>query len=68
MKHKEIKSKFILVRWLCRHNWFYLDDVRGFFGIQQCEKCGEYRTNYSELFSTSFSLSVPMGYREEKKK
>ena len=38
----EIKEKIFFKRWFCNHKNEALDDLRGFFGITQCIKCGQW--------------------------
>ena len=42
---KEKQKKIFFKRWFCKHDYKEPDEIRGFFGILQCQKCG----NWSQL-------------------
>ena len=49
----ERKEKIFHKRWFCNHNYKCLDDMRGFFGITQCVKCGEWRRLPDDQMTTT---------------
>ena len=54
MSPTEIKEKIFFKRWFCKHQYESMKDIRGFFGITQCVKCGE----YSRLPSDKMTIST----------
>lgn len=55
---KEIKQKVFYKRWFCKHEYKLLKDLRGFFGITQCTKCGKYSSLPDEEMETTHFLSI----------
>ena len=54
---EERKEKIFFKRWFCKHNYEPLSDMRGFFGITQCTKCGDYgQLPDDQMTTTSFSF------------
>ena len=51
------KEKIFYKRWFCKHKYEPIDDMRGFFGITQCVKCGNYgRLSDEEMVISTFKL------------
>lgn len=56
-----MKRKWFLARLMCQHKYEPIPDVRGFFGITQCVKCGAFsRLPFTDMKITTFRVSVDL--------
>lgn len=56
---KEIKEKIFFKRWFCKHFFLPVDGIKGFFGITQCQHCGELgRLPEDKMTISSFKATV----------
>lgn len=42
MRYKDIKLQPFWKRWFCKHEPISAYGMKGFFGLTQCRKCGEW--------------------------
>ena len=61
-----MKKKIFFKRWFCKHKFDKVGDIRDFFGITQCQKCGEWgRLPDEQMVISHFKLPTIIMKKEE---